>query len=136
MNVIETARALGAAIQQDERYAKFQEATKASDTDTVMQNKIGEFNMLRMQLNQEMQKEDKDADKMTSLDKEIRELYDEIMAMPAMIAYNEAKEALDGLLGSVNYIISMAANGEDPMTCPEEPPHSCGGSCSTCGGCH
>jgi len=34
---------------------------------------------------------------------------------------------MDKLLGSVNYIISMAANGEDPMTCPEEAPHSCSG---------
>ncbi len=136
MNVIESARALGVALQQDERYIKFMVASKASDTDTEMQNKIGEFNMLRMQLNQEMQKEDKDADKMTSLDNDIRALYDEIMAMPAMVAYNDAKEEMDKILASVNYIISMAANGEDPMTCSAEPPHNCGGSCSTCGGCH
>ncbi|MGN0602072.1 MAG: YlbF family regulator [Oscillospiraceae bacterium] len=136
MNVIETARALGKAIQEDERYIKYDAASKASDTDTVLQNKIGEFNMLRMQLSQEMSKPEKDADKMTSLDNDIKELYDEIMEMPAMKQFNEEKEALDGLLQSVNYIISMAANGEDPMTCPEEPPHSCSGSCSTCGGCH
>ena len=73
---------------------------------------------------------------MTALDTQIRELYDEIMAMPKMIAFNEAKEVMDKLLGSVNYIISMAANGEDPMTCPEEAPHSCSGSCASCGGCH
>ncbi|MGN0623435.1 MAG: YlbF family regulator [Oscillospiraceae bacterium] len=136
MNVIEAARALGAALQEDERYKKFDEAAKASDNDAEMQNKIGEFNMLRMQLNQEMQKPDKDAEKMTSLDNDIKALYDEIMAMPTMVAYNDAKEELDKLLSSVNYIISMSANGEDPAICPEEPPHSCGGSCSTCGGCH
>ena len=136
MNVIETARALGKALQEDERYIKYDAATKASDTDTNLQNKIGEFNMLRMQLSQEMSKPEKDADKMTSLDNDIKALYDEIMNMPAMKAFNEAKEEIDKLLQSVNYIISMAANGEDPMTCPEEPPHSCSGSCSTCGGCH
>lgn len=136
MNVIEAARALGAALQEDERYKKFDEAAKASDNDSEMQNKIGEFNMLRMQLNQEMQKPDKDAEKMTSLDNDIKALYDEIMAMPTMVAYNDAKEELDKLLSSVNYIISMSANGEDPASCPEKPPHSCGGSCSTCGGCH
>lgn len=136
MNVIETARALGAALQQDERYAKFNEATKANDTDTNVQNKIGEFNMLRMQLNQEMQNPEKDAEKMTALDNDIKALYDEIMALPTMVAYNSAKEELDALLGSVNYIISMAANGEDPMTCPEQAPQGCGGSCSSCSGCH
>ncbi len=135
MTIIEQARALGAAIQQDERYTRYNEAAQKSDTDTAIQNKIGEFNMLRQQLNVEMSKPDKDADKMTELDKNIRELYDEIMAMPAMVEFNSAKEDLDKLLQCVNYIITCAANGEDPMTCPEEPPH-CSGSCASCGGCH
>ena len=112
------------------------EASSINDTDVEIQNKIGEFNQLRSQLSVEMQKPDKDGEKMTALDTQIRELYDEIMAMPKMIAFNEAKEDMDKLLGSVNYIISMAANGEDQMTCPEEAPHSCSGSCASCGGCH
>lgn len=138
MNVIESARALGAAIQQDERYLKFQEATKASDTDGELQSKIGEFNLLRMKLSNEMQKPEaeKDAEAMTTLDTDIKALYDEIMAMPTMVAYNDAKAGLDDMLGSVNFIISMSANGEDPMTCPDHAPAGCGGSCATCGGCH
>ncbi|MDO5126065.1 MAG: YlbF family regulator [Ruminococcus sp.] len=136
MTVIECARELGKTLQQDERYAKFSEATKNSDNDTEMQNKIGEFNMLRMQLNQEMSKPEKDSDKIKELDTSIKELYDVIMNMPSMVAYNDAKDELDKLLTSVNFIISMAANGEDPMTCPEQAPQGCGGSCSTCGGCH
>lgn len=135
MTIIEQARALGAAIQQDERYKKFDETAKLNDTNTEIQNKIGEFNLMRAQLNQEMAKPDKDAEKMTQLDTDIRALYDEIMAMPTMAAFNNAKDELDKLLQSINYIITCAANGEDPMTCPEEPPH-CSGSCSTCGGCH
>lgn len=135
MNVIESARALGAAIQQDERYIKFQEVSKASDTDSELQKKIGEFNAMRMELSAEMRKEDKDADKLTSLDNDIKALYDEIMAMPKMIEYNEAKAALDDMLGSVNFIISMSANGEDPMTCPDHAPAGCTGSCASCGGC-
>ena len=123
MDVIEMTRKLGQAIQEDERYKAYMEACSINDTDVEIQNKIGEFNQLRSQLSVEMQKPDKDGEKMTALDTQIRELYDEIMAMPK-------------LLGSVNYIISMAANGEDPMTCPEEAPHSCSGSCASCGGCH
>ena len=123
MDVIEMTRQLGQAIQEDERYKAYMEACSINDTDVEIQNKIGEFNQLRSQLSVEMQKPDKDGEKMTALDTQIRELYDEIMAMPK-------------LLGSVNYIISMAANGEDPMTCPEEAPHSCSGSCASCGGCH
>ena len=136
MNVIEATRNLGKILQEDERYKKYDAAAKKSDTDTQLQNKIGEFNMLRMQLSQEMAKPDKDAEKMTSLDTELKALYDEIMTMPTMKEFNEAKEEIDTLLQSINYIISMAANGEDPMTCPEQAPHNCSGSCSTCGGCH
>ena len=136
MDVIEMTRKLGQAIQEDERYKAYMEACSINDTDVEIQNTIGEFNQLRSQLSIEMQKPDKDGEKMTALDTQIRELYDEIMAMPKMIAFNEAKEVMDKLLGSVNYIISMAANGEDPMTCPEEAPHSCSGSCASCGGCH
>ncbi|MCD7741976.1 MAG: YlbF family regulator [Ruminococcus sp.] len=135
MTIIEQARELGAAIQQDERYLRYQEAASKSDTDPTIQKKIGEFNLLRADLNKEMAKTDKDTDRMTALDSEIRELYDEIMAMPPMVEFNEAQEALNKLIQSVSYIITSAANGEDPMTCPEEAPQ-CGGSCATCGGCH
>lgn len=136
MNVIEKARELGAVLQQDERYKKYQEACKATDTDTEIQNSIGRFNQLRSELSIEMQKEDKDADRMTSLDSEIKELYNTIMSMPNMIAFNESKAELDKVLSSVNYILTSAANGEDPATCPAEAPHGCTGSCSSCGGCH
>ena len=135
MDVIEMTRQLGKAIQEDERYKKYMQACTDNDTDTEIQNAIGKFNQLRSALSIEMQKPDKDADKMTSLDTEIKELYDEIMAMPK-VAFNEAKAEMDALLGSVNYIISMSANGEDPETCPAEAPHSCGGNCGSCGGCH
>jgi cell fate (sporulation/competence/biofilm development) regulator YlbF (YheA/YmcA/DUF963 family) len=135
MTIIEQARALGAAIQADERYKKYEEAAKLNDTNTEIQNKIGEFNLMRAELNKEMSKPDKDADKMTQLDTDLRALYEEIMAMPSMIAFNEAQEELNKLLQSVNFIITSAANGEDPMTCPEEAPH-CTGSCGSCGGCH
>ena len=137
MSAIDTARKLGLEIQQDERYIKFQEASKASDTDGELQSKIGEFNTMRMELSSELHKEEseRDSEKMVSLENDIKAVYDEIMAMPNMIAYNEAKAGLDDLLNSVNFIISISANGGDPMNCPDHAPTGCGGSCSTCGGC-
>ena len=137
MNTIDLARQLGAALQQDERYVRFQEASKASDTDGELQSKIGEFNTMRMELSSELHKDEseRDADKLVALENDIKAVYDEIMAMPNMIAYNDAKAGLDELVGSVNFIISVAANGGDPMTCPDRAPSGCGGSCSTCGGC-
>ncbi len=135
MNVIELARQLGTAIQQDETYKTFVAAKEENDNDKELQEMIMKFNDLRRELNAEMSKDDKDADTMKRLDADIRELYGRIMSRHSMANYNAAREKLDKVLNSVNYIITMAANGEDPMTCPEEPPH-CSGSCSSCSGCH
>ncbi len=136
MSVIEMTRELGKALQEDERYKKYQEAKVNNDKDTELQNMIGEFNVKRMQLNQEMQKQEKDSEAMQRLDGELKEVYNKIMANPNMVKFTDAQQKVEKLINSINFIISMAANGEDPMTCPEEQPASCGGSCSTCGGCH
>lgn len=135
MTVIEKARELGRLLQESEEYKNYIETKRVNDTDTALQNMIGEFNILRMKLNQEMSKEKKDADEMKRLDSEIKELYGKIMSNRSMAEYTAASEKLEKLINSVNYIISQAANGEDPMTCPDTAP-SCTGSCSTCGGCH
>lgn len=135
MTVIEKARELGRLLQESEEYKNYTETKRVNDTDTALQNMIGEFNILRMKLNQEMSKEKKDADEMKRLDSEIKELYGKIMSNRSMAEYTAASEKLEKLINSVNYIISQAANGEDPMTCPDTAP-SCTGSCSTCGGCH
>ena len=132
MTVIEQTRELGKALQQDERYKRYIKACEVNDTDTEVQKAIGDFNLKRAELSKEMKEPSKNADRLTELDKEIREMYDEIMAMPKMVEFNEAKADMDKLLDSINYIVSMAANGEDPATCEYQ---SCGGDCSSCGGC-
>lgn len=137
MNVIEKARELGVLIQKDERYAAYYTAKEANDKDEELQNMINEFNMKRMQLNAEVSKETKDEERLAELDDSIKSLYGTIMANENMINYNKAKSDMDSLLNQINMIITYSANGEDPLTCPcEEVNVSCGGNCSSCGGCH
>ena len=133
MDVIELTRQLGAAIQADARYKNYMASKTANDNDAALQENIGEFNLIRMSLDKELSSDNKSDEKVKELNEKLRSVYSAIMATPAMIAYNEAKIALDELLNDVNAIITMSANGEDPATC--EPSH-CTGSCSTCGGCH
>jgi cell fate (sporulation/competence/biofilm development) regulator YlbF (YheA/YmcA/DUF963 family) len=136
MNVIDKARELGVMIQQDERYKAYYDAKRVNDNDEDLQNMINEFNMKRMQLNNEMSKSDKDTEKLSALDDSIKSLYGEIMANENMDRYNKAKTAMDSLLSQINMVITYSANGEDPMTCPcDEVSVNCSGSCSTCGGC-
>lgn len=137
MNVIEKARELGVLIQKDERYTAYYAAKEANDKDEELQNMINEFNMKRMQLNAEVSKETKNEERLAELDDGIKSLYGTIMANENMINYNKAKSDMDSLLNQINMIITYSANGEDPMTCPcEEVNVSCGGNCSSCGGCH
>ncbi len=135
MNVIEKVRELGKEIQADERYIKYQEAKLKNDNDEELQQMIGEFNLKRVSLNAEMSKPEKNQEKLSALDSEIKSLYGNIMANQAMSEFNDAKNEMDKLLSQINMVITASANGEDPETCPTES-SSCSGSCGTSGGCH
>ena len=65
MDIIKMARELGKAIQEDDRYLALRLATQSNDEDQALQDMIGEFNLKRVSLNQEVQKADKDQEKPT-----------------------------------------------------------------------
>jgi len=134
MDIIAMARELGAAIQKSDEYTAFNVAKNAADNDPELQQMIGEFNLKKLSLSAEVQKEEKDQAKLSALNEEVRALYARIMAYPPMAAYNTTKEELDRVLNFIQQIIVYSANGEDPATIQEET--SCGGDCSGCSGCH
>ena len=134
MGIIEATRNLGVEIQKDERFIRFIKAKLANDNDEALQNQIGEFNTVRMNLDREMNNETQDEAKITELNEKLREIYTSVMSSKAMLEYNTAKAELDAMLNDINSIIMQCVDGEDPATV--EPHTSCSGSCSTCGGCH
>ncbi len=133
MDVILAARQLGEALQADPAYVRFAKAMIDSEKDTELQDKIGKFNIARMNLDNELSKDEKDEVKVKVMNEELRALYNEIMESKSMVEYNEARAAVDKILADVNTIISMCAQGADPKTCEIS---DCTGNCSTCGGCH
>lgn len=134
MDIVELARQIGAEIQKDEIYIKLKESEKACDTDMALQDLIGEFNLKRMSLNQEASKPERDEEKITRLNTELRECYDKVMANENMLAYNNSKTQLDHKVKQVIDIITMSAEGADPETVQSS--SDCTHDCSTCGGCH
>ena len=134
MDVIKSVRELGKAIQQDERFIRYAKARLENDSNEELQAAIGKFNITRMELDREMNSEEKNEDKVKELNEELRRVYGEIMSAPAMVEYNTAKVELDALVGEINTVISKSLDGEDPETC--DTTADCTGSCSTCGGCH
>ena len=135
MDVIATARQLGKAIQQDERYLRLMVAQQMNDSDEELQSLIGKFNLKRIDLNGEINKSEKDQEKITAINGEVKELYAQIMANKNMSAYNDAKNEVDGLVDFAMQILRGSLDGEDPDQI-EQKSGGCSGSCSSCSGCH
>ena len=135
MDIIEMTRELGRALQNDERYIAMVTARQASDEDEALQEAIGEFNLKRMAISNEAQKDDRNEETLQRLNAEFRAVYQEIMENEHMLRYNDAKNEFDALLQRMTGILSLCADGEDPETCDYDAA-SCGGNCSSCAGCH
>ena len=133
MDVIEQVRNLGKAIQADERFIRYAKARLENDNNKELQAAIGQFNITRMELDREMQADERNEEKVSELNEKLRSVYAEIMSAPAMVEYNTAKAELDSLVNEINTVISKTLDGEDPETCDTT---ACTGSCATCGGCH
>ena len=120
-------------MQNDQRFLRTQLAQSAADDDDDLQSLIGEFNLKRVALSTEMSNEDKDNEKIQTLDTEIRDVYARMMENRNMKAYQQAKGELDRLVKNIVTIITVSAQGEDPDSIQES---GCGGSCEGCSGCH
>lgn len=134
MDIITLTRELGKAIQQDECYIKMMRCAQINDEDQELQDLIGQFNLKRVDLNNEINKADKDQARVDALNNEVREIYGKLMTNPSMSAYNDAKNELDGMMDFVLQILRGSINGEDPDTIERNT--GCTGSCGSCGGCH
>lgn len=137
MDVITAVRALGAAIQEDERYLAFVKAREANEGDMELNGLIGKLNLIQLSYQNESMKEEPDQSKLEGMDAEFREIYGQIMLNENMRNYEEAKTSVDEMMNYLIQILTLCVNGEDPATCEpvaaEE--EGCGGNCSTCGGC-
>lgn len=134
MDIIKMTRELGKAVQNLDEYKRMVVAKKANDEDETLQSQIGEFNLLRMDINNEIQKQERNEERLAELDKQIKQCHKDIMSNANMNNYNQSKAVIDELMNNIVNILSMCVNGADPDTC--EPQSSCSGSCSSCSGCN
>ena len=134
-DVIQIARELGKALQKDERFVRLISLSQANDEDQALQDMIGQFNLKRIDLNNEINKTEKDQDKIKALNDEIKALYGQLMSNENMNAYQQAKTELDETVDFILQIIRGSINGEDPDSI-EQKSGGCSGSCSSCSGCH
>jgi cell fate (sporulation/competence/biofilm development) regulator YlbF (YheA/YmcA/DUF963 family) len=135
--VIKAARALGRAIQADERYTEYHAQRAKNDEDLELNGLLGKLSILQTSYQNESEKETPDQERLEKWDEDFRRIYGEIMLNANMRAYGEKKQALDDLMSYIMNLLTLCVNGEDPETAEPKPrtEGACTGSCSTCGGC-
>lgn len=127
--ITEMAEELGEAIETTREFVAYQGAKEKYDSDETLQALIGEFNLKKMAVMTEMQKEDtKDEAKLAEAQQQMRTAYSDILKNDVYTDYNEKKNALETMVNQVYAIINAHITGEEAG--------GCSGSCATCGGCH
>ena len=135
MDIIKLTRELGAAIQQDERYIKFQAAQKANDEDKELNELMGKIQLVHMSYQHEASKEDANEQKLAAYETEFNDLYKKVMENENMQNYEVARVEIDEMMQYITSILALCVQGEDPATCEPKQEHHCGGDCSGCSGC-
>ena len=114
MDCIDLFKRAAVALQTDPRYLALDQARKANDNDENLQNLIGEFNLARMDLNNEIGKSERDDARITELNEKVNNLYGQIMGDEGMTAYNEAKRECENLVNYIDAIINTARERRRP----------------------
>ena len=86
MDIIELTRNLAMEIQKDQRYQILDNARRLNDADEELQQQIGDFNLARIDLNNEVSKSDKNADRIAELNEKVQSIYTDIMNNESMQA--------------------------------------------------
>lgn len=126
--IIELAKKIGQMLKDSEEFKKYEEVKARYETDSELQMQIGEFNLRKMAVMNEMEKEDKDNEKFERLQNEMRQAYKTAMSNPLMGEFMKTKESFEGLVNNVYSIINYQITG-DTGSCDKSKCASCGGGC-------
>ena len=75
MDCIDLFKKAAADLQTDPRYLELDAARRENDMDEELQNMIGEFNLARLDLNNESAKAETDAARVAELNQRVNDLY-------------------------------------------------------------
>ena len=128
MEIFEIAQLLGKTLKEDERLKRLEAAKKQYQESPDLGKLMIEYEVQQKALENEVVKPEKDTHFIDIIQGRINELYQSIVNNPAFVELNEAQNAVNELMNSVNQTIMFNITGELPGDCTH--------NCSTCGGCH
>lgn len=126
MSIFALAAELGKAIKEDERMIRMEKAKEAYESSEKIGNLMMEYGIQQQALTTMGDGDDIDTDAVTRIQDRINEIYAEITTDPIFKELDEAQEAVNALMESVNNTIMFNATGQT----------SCTHDCSSCSGCH
>ena len=126
MSIYALASELGKAIKADERMIRMEAAKEAYESSEKIGNLMMEDGIQQQALTTLGDSEHIDTDALTRIQDRIDEIYAEITTDPIFKELEEAQNAVNELMESVNNTIMFNATGKTP----------CSHDCSSCSGCH
>jgi len=126
--VLKMANDLGEKIKLSDEFLNYQNAKTEHDNDAELQTMVGEFNLKKMSVMQEMKNEPRNEEKIQKLQEEMRSVYAEIMKNNVMIEYMQAKEDIEKLVNDIYSVINFYVTGKE-QSCDPSQCESCGGGC-------
>lgn len=136
MNIIDLARNFGKEIQKTEEYLELMRAKKENDNDKELNDLIGQFNLLKFDIQRLLSDKEDQQEKINEKNAELSKIYEKIMKNKNMIAFNKVSNNMNTIMNKVNSILMATVNGEDPLTFSEFNNLECSGGCSGCSGCY
>ena len=126
MSIYSLAAELGKAIKEDERMIRMEKAKEAYESDGAILQLLAEYGVQQEALTQMGDGDEIDTDVVTRIQDRIDEIYAEITTDPIFKELDEAQQAVNELMESVNNTIMFNATGQT----------LCTHDCSSCSGCH
>lgn len=122
------AAILGQRIRSSEAGQRLENAAKAYAEDPELRSAFTEYQVQQKVLEEQGKLKVKDEALITSIDRRLNEIYDQIVANDIYKEYEDAQEAYNNLISNLIGEVVRQANGEQDGGCTHD--------CSTCGGCH
>ena len=124
--IMKAAHQLGDLIKNDPVTKALDAAMEDYERSEELMALIGEYNAHQGLMMNSAEAASEDENLREKLAERMNELYEAVVNHPVYKAYNDAKEAFDGLYAEVMGEIQFGITGERP----------CAHDCSSCGGCH
>ena len=128
--VMGKTRELGLAILNSSIYQEMKAAEDKAMGNAQAAAVMGEYLEHRTALEELMQQNKPDADKMSEESRAMEDMQDQLNQIPDIVEMGEKRAAFTEMINQVNALLKTIITGE----APEE--GGCTGSCATCGGCH